>query len=95
MNLNETEIHAMNTLMKSLEADIQQMELFNKKLIEIAEKKNQLQQFSDEKWMDYYDNSADFNNENLEILNQDSLYNAIVDTDFQARELIKNAVKLI
>ena len=95
MNLNETEIHAMNTLMKSLQADIQQMELFNKKLIEIAEKKNQLQQFSEEKWMDYYDNSANFNNEKLEILNQDSLYNAIVDTDFQARELIKNAVKLI
>lgn len=81
--------------MKSLEQDIMEMEKFNEKLKEIAQKKEKLEQFYEEQWLDYYDEAEKFNDENLEILNQDSLWNAIAHSDLEARELVRNAARLI
>lgn len=93
--MNIEELNKMNELMKSLEKEISEIEKFNEKLKEIAVKKGQLEQFYEEKWMDYYDEAEKYDEGNLEILNQDSLWNAVVDADYEARELIKNAAKLI
>lgn len=90
-----TELVEMNSLMKELEKDIQEMEKFNETLQNIAMKKQKLEQFYEEKWMDYYNEAEQYNSENLEILNQDSLWNAIADSDFEARQLVKNAANLI
>ena len=89
------ELREMNILMKSLEQDIMEVEKFNEKLKEIAQKKEKLEQFYEDQWMDYYDEAEKYNDENLEILNQDSLWNAIADSDFEARELVRNAARLI
>ena len=93
--MKKDEILEMNALMKSLENDIEEMESFNLKLHEIAEKKEKLEQFYEEKWMDYYESSGEFSEENLEILNQDSLWNALVDCDMEARNFIKTAAAII
>lgn len=45
--------------------------------------------------MNYYDEAEKYTVEGLEILNQDSLWNAIVDSDAEARQLIKNAANHI
>ena len=65
------ELREMNILMKSLEQDIMEVEKFNEKLKEIAQKKEKLEQFYEEQWMDYYDEAEKYNDENLEIMNQD------------------------
>ena len=93
--MNKIEILEINDLMKSLENDIAEMESFNQKLEEISEKKEKLEQFYEEKWMDYYESSEEFSEENLEILNQDSLWNALADCDMAARNLIKTAATII
>ena len=93
--MNTEELKKMNLLMKSLEKDIIEMEKFNEKLKEIALKKEKFEQFYKEQWIDYYDEAEKYNAENLEVLNQDSLWNAIADSDFEARELVKNAAAMI
>ncbi len=93
--MKKDEILEMNALMKSLENDIEEMESFNQKLKEINEKKQKLEQFYEEKWMEYYESSDQFSEENFEILNQDSLWNALVDCDMEARNLIKTAAAII
>ena len=65
------ELREMNILMKSLEQDIMEVEKFNEKLKEIAQKKEKLEQFYEEQQMDYYDEAEKYNDENLEIMNQD------------------------
>ncbi|MDO5615503.1 MAG: DUF4298 domain-containing protein [Cruoricaptor ignavus] len=89
------ELKEMNELMKSLEQDILEMQQWNEKLKIIAQKKEQLDRFYEEKWMNYYDEAEQYNDENLEILNQDSLWNALSDTDIEARDLVKNVVNLL
>ena len=65
------ELREMNILMKSLEQDIMEVEKFSEKLKEIAQKKEKLEQFYEDQWMDYYDEAEKYNDENLEIMNQD------------------------
>ena len=93
--MRKDEILEMNALVKSLEADVEEMAVFNQKLEEIIAKKEKLSQFYTEKWMDYYEKSEEFNGDNLEILNQDSLWNALSECDFQIREIIKNSAKIL
>lgn len=93
--MRKDEILEMNALMKALEEDVEEMAAFNQKLEEITAKKEKLVQFYTEKWMDYYENSEEFNGDNLEILNQDSLWNALSECDFQIREIIKNSAKIL
>lgn len=93
--MNTHEIREMNVLMKSLESDVEKMAAFNQKLVEITAKQEKLAEFYTEKWMEYYEMAEEFNGENLEILNQDSLWNVLADTDIETRKLIKSAAKLL
>ena len=89
------EIQEMNSLMKSLEKDLLEMEKFNAKLVEIISKKQKLDQFYHQKWRNYYDEAQKFNGKNLEILNQDSLWNVLVNSDKEARQIIRISAQMI
>ena len=68
---------------------------FKNHLEKILDRYHALQKFSDEKWLKYYDHHESFSNVDLEILNQDSLYNATSDAYAEAKELLKTAVKFL
>ena len=93
--MDRNEIQKMNDLMKSLEKDVAELEEINQKLKVITEKKETLEKFYEEKWMDYYEEADESEEGSIEILNQDSLWNVLVDADLNARELIKNAANMI
>lgn len=93
--MNIEELKEMNALMKKLEQEVSAMQDFNLILKEIAVLNEKLSVFYEEKWMNYYDEAEKYDDGNLEILNQDSLWNALSDSDFEARELIKNAAQLL
>ena len=93
--MNTDEIRKMNSLMKTLENDAVEIREFIAKLQDISQRKKSLEKFYREEWMDYYEHSADFNEENLEILNQDSLWNALADLDAEIKGLLKQTAKMI
>ncbi len=94
-NLSKEEITEMNAMMKQLENDVEEMRGFRDQLEAILDRYHALQKFTDEKWLQYYDDHENFSNVDLEILNQDSLYNATSDAYAEAKELLKTAVKFL
>lgn len=94
-NLSIEELKQMQEVLNSLEKDVLKLQDFNEEIKKIRENQVTLQKFSEEKWLSYYDAHEKFSEEYYSILNQDSLYNAILDCDFEVRNLIKNASEFL
>ena len=95
MEYSKEELTEIQEILKRLEKNTGEMEKFNELFKIIMKDYKKLESFYTEKWLKYYDNYKDENDEFYDVLHEDIIFNILGDCLNETKDLIKTGAEIL